>query len=99
VRSSLETPTPTAEEPEEILLDDQEEEEKQEQLSTPTPTHTAATMGSKAPSQEQETERGSIFSISGPVIVAENMIGCAMYELCKVGHHPGLRGDCRHYCW
>ena len=43
-------------------------------------------MGSKAPSQEQETERGSIFSISGPVIVAENMIGCAMYELCKVGN-------------
>lgn len=24
---------------------------------------------------------GSIFSISGPVIVAEHMIGCAMYEL------------------
>jgi hypothetical protein len=85
VRSSLETPTYTTEEPEEILLDDQEEKE-QEQLSTPTPTHTATTMGSKAPSQEQETERGSIFSISGPVIVAENMIGCAMYELCKVGN-------------
>ena len=85
VRSSLETTTYTAEEPEEILLDD-EEEEKQEQLPTPTPTQTATTMGSKAPSQEQETERGSIFSISGPVIVAENMIGCAMYELCKVGN-------------
>ena len=24
--------------------------------------------------------------MSGPVIVAENMIGVAMYELCKVGH-------------
>jgi len=24
--------------------------------------------------------------VSGPVIVAENMIGVAMYELCKVGH-------------
>ncbi|CAI7678400.1 unnamed protein product [Penicillium pancosmium] len=31
-------------------------------------------------------EHGSIFSISGPVVVAENMIGCAMYELCQVGH-------------
>ena len=29
---------------------------------------------------------GSIYSISGPVVVAENMIGCAMYELVKVGH-------------
>ncbi|KAF2725229.1 V-type ATPase [Polychaeton citri CBS 116435] len=29
---------------------------------------------------------GLVFSVSGPVIVAEHMIGCAMYELCKVGH-------------
>lgn len=43
-------------------------------------------MATKSASQEEETERGSIFSISGPVIVAENMIGCAMYELCKVGN-------------
>lgn len=83
-RSSLDTAVYTTEEPEEILLDDQEEEEP----STPTPTHTATTtdMGSKAPSQEEETEHGSIYSISGPVIIAENMIGCAMYELCKVGN-------------
>ncbi|SMN18301.1 similar to Saccharomyces cerevisiae YDL185W VMA1 Subunit A of the eight-subunit V1 peripheral membrane domain of the vacuolar H+-ATPase [Maudiozyma saulgeensis] len=33
-----------------------------------------------------ESEYGSIYSVSGPVIVAENMIGCAMYELVKVGH-------------
>ncbi|KAI9891217.1 MAG: H(+)-transporting V1 sector ATPase subunit A [Vezdaea aestivalis] len=33
-----------------------------------------------------EAQYGSIFSISGPVIVAENMIGCAMYELVRVGH-------------
>lgn len=33
-----------------------------------------------------EDQYGSIFSISGPVIVAENMIGCAMYELVRVGH-------------
>ena len=29
---------------------------------------------------------GSIYSVSGPVIVAENMIGCAMYELVRVGY-------------
>ena len=28
-----------------------------------------------------QDQDGSIFSISGPVIVAENMIGCAMYEM------------------
>ncbi|EHY54149.1 H(+)-transporting V1 sector ATPase subunit A [Exophiala dermatitidis] len=31
-------------------------------------------------------QNGTIFSVSGPVVVAENMIGVAMYELCKVGH-------------
>lgn len=30
---------------------------------------------------------GQIYSVSGPVVIAENMIGCAMYELVKVGHH------------
>lgn len=33
-----------------------------------------------------EKQNGAVFSISGPVIIAENMIGVAMYELCKVGH-------------
>ncbi|EOD52983.1 putative vacuolar dynamin-like gtpase protein [Neofusicoccum parvum UCRNP2] len=33
-----------------------------------------------------EEQYGSVFSVSGPVIVAENMIGCAMYELVRVGH-------------
>lgn len=37
-------------------------------------------------SDDGDSQQGSIFSISGPVIVAENMIGCAMYELCKVGN-------------
>ncbi|RLV84611.1 V-type proton ATPase catalytic subunit A [Meyerozyma sp. JA9] len=35
---------------------------------------------------DKEANYGQIFSVSGPVIVAENMIGCAMYELVKVGH-------------
>ncbi|GEQ72299.1 hypothetical protein JCM33374_g5986 [Metschnikowia sp. JCM 33374] len=34
----------------------------------------------------EESSYGQIFSVSGPVVVAENMIGCAMYELVKVGH-------------
>lgn len=35
---------------------------------------------------DAESNYGQIFSVSGPVVVAENMIGCAMYELVKVGH-------------
>ncbi|KAG7008229.1 hypothetical protein G7Y79_00006g018490 [Physcia stellaris] len=33
-----------------------------------------------------EEQYGSIYSVSGPVVVAENMLGCAMYELVRVGH-------------
>jgi hypothetical protein len=33
------------------------------------------------PSAEKESNTGKVFSVSGPVIVAEDMIGCAMYEL------------------
>ena len=37
--------------------------------------------------QENGDEHGgSIYSVSGPVVVAEHMIGCAMYELVRVGH-------------
>ena len=35
---------------------------------------------------DNESQYGLIFSVSGPVVVAENMIGSAMYELVKVGH-------------
>ncbi|KAI8096417.1 V-type proton ATPase catalytic subunit A [Halteromyces radiatus] len=35
---------------------------------------------------ERESEFGSIFSVSGPVVVAENMRGSAMHELVRVGH-------------
>lgn len=34
----------------------------------------------------KESEYGSIFSVSGPVVMAEHMAGSAMYELVKVGH-------------
>lgn len=40
----------------------------------------------KAEEYSKEGEYGSIYSVSGPVVVAENMIGCAMYELVRVGH-------------
>ena len=35
---------------------------------------------------EDDDQHGAIFSISGPVIVAEQMTGVAMNELCRVGH-------------
>lgn len=35
---------------------------------------------------DEDKQTGSIFSVSGPVIIAEHMIGVSMYELCKVGY-------------
>jgi hypothetical protein len=43
------------------------------------PIHTMAP--SRKAQEAEEDEYGAVFSVSGPVIVAENMIGCAMYEL------------------
>ncbi|KAF4917351.1 V-type proton ATPase catalytic subunit A [Colletotrichum fructicola] len=40
----------------------------------------------KKDSKDDESHIGKIFSVSGPVIVAEDMIGVAMYELVRVGH-------------
>lgn len=50
----------------------------------PSSTQSSTTM---APAKDQESH-GSIFSVSGPVVVAENMIGCAMYELVGVPRAP-----------
>ncbi|KZZ98408.1 vacuolar ATP synthase catalytic subunit A [Moelleriella libera RCEF 2490] len=59
------------------------------------PESTCSSASPKMPSRlEQKTNDGKddavhygkIFSISGPVIVAEDMIGVAMYELVRVGH-------------
>ncbi|KAI8642118.1 V-type proton ATPase catalytic subunit A [Parasitella parasitica] len=36
---------------------------------------------------ERESDFGSVFSVSGPVVIAENMRGSAMYELVRVGHN------------
>lgn len=68
-----------------LPLDGTEEEEADEETTTPTPTPTTTTT-KMAGNDDEESQQGSIFSVSGPVIVAEHMIGCAMYELCKVGH-------------
>ncbi|KAF7715729.1 V-type proton ATPase catalytic subunit A [Penicillium ucsense] len=38
-----------------------------------------------APAKDESHAHGKVFSVSGPVVVAEHMIGCAMYELCHVG--------------
>jgi len=35
---------------------------------------------------EEALPSGKIYSVSGPVVIAEDMIGVAMYELVKVGH-------------
>ena len=43
-------------------------------------------VASKESGLGDDEQHGAIFSVSGPVIVAEKMIGVAMYELCKVGH-------------
>ncbi|OMJ10269.1 V-type proton ATPase catalytic subunit A isoform 2 [Smittium culicis] len=36
--------------------------------------------------EANESDYGSIYSVSGPVVIAENMYGSAMYELVRVGH-------------
>ncbi|KIJ34632.1 hypothetical protein M422DRAFT_782784 [Sphaerobolus stellatus SS14] len=36
--------------------------------------------------EDHESRFGQVYGVSGPVVVAENMTGCAMYELVRVGH-------------
>ncbi|KAJ6611812.1 ATP synthase alpha/beta family, nucleotide-binding domain-containing protein [Mycena sp. CBHHK59/15] len=36
--------------------------------------------------EDRESRFGQVFGVSGPVVVAENMVGAAMYELVRVGH-------------
>jgi len=35
---------------------------------------------------DKESQYGTVFSVSGPVVVGEGMIGAQMYELVRVGH-------------
>ncbi|KAI5185599.1 V-type H+-transporting ATPase subunit A [Nematocida homosporus] len=43
-------------------------------------------------SRDKENMTGEIHTVSGPVVIASNMLGCAMHELAKVGHQ-GLMGE------
>ncbi|KAK0754543.1 ATP synthase alpha/beta family, nucleotide-binding domain-containing protein [Schizothecium vesticola] len=43
-------------------------------------------------SKDEELQGGKIYSVLGPVVVAEHMSGVAMYELVKVGH-DNLMGE------
>ncbi|OBZ75692.1 V-type proton ATPase catalytic subunit A [Grifola frondosa] len=36
--------------------------------------------------EDRESRFGQVFGVSGPVVIAENMTGSAMYELVRVGH-------------
>lgn len=49
-------------------------------LSTPV-IHLPASRTMAPSADAGESQHGSVFSVSGPVVVAEHMIGCAMYEL------------------
>ncbi|KAI0688756.1 V-type ATPase [Cytidiella melzeri] len=40
----------------------------------------------KIADEERESRFGQVFGVSGPVVIAENMTGSAMYELVRVGH-------------
>ncbi|PNH51197.1 hypothetical protein VD0002_g4139, partial [Verticillium dahliae] len=74
------TPTPNLPIPELVLPEDIEASKER----APSPPPSMAPKGNKG--GEDELNSGKIFSVSGPVIVAEDLIGVAMYELVKVGH-------------
>jgi V-type H+-transporting ATPase subunit A len=46
----------------------------------------------KIEDEDRESKFGQVFGVSGPVVVAENMTGCAMYELVRVGHDELVGG-------
>ena len=46
----------------------------------------------KVSDEHRESRFGSVFGVSGPVVIAENMIGAAMYELVRVGHDELVGG-------
>ena len=43
-------------------------------------------MTSTYDNEAKESDYGFIFKVSGPLVVADNMSGAAMYELVRVGH-------------
>lgn len=47
------------------------------------PISSSVTTNPSTMAPAESHEHGAIFSVSGPVVVAEHMIGCAMYELVR----------------
>jgi hypothetical protein len=47
----------------------------------------------KVRDEDRESMFGQVFGVSGPVVVAENMAGAAMYELVRVGHDELVGGS------
>jgi V-type H+-transporting ATPase subunit A len=55
----------------------------------------------KISDEDRESRFGQVFGVSGPVVIAENMTGSAMYELVRVGHDELVGGTsdlCRRPC-
>jgi V-type H+-transporting ATPase subunit A len=46
----------------------------------------------KIQDEDRESRFGQVFGVSGPVVIAENMTGAAMYELVRVGHDELVGG-------
>lgn len=46
----------------------------------------------KVRDEERESRFGQVYGVSGPVVIAENMTGAAMYELVRVGHDELVGG-------
>ena len=46
----------------------------------------------KIANEDRESRFGQVYGVSGPVVVAENMNGAAMYELVRVGHDELVGG-------
>jgi V-type H+-transporting ATPase subunit A len=46
----------------------------------------------KVRDEDRESRFGQVFGVSGPVVIAENMVGAAMYELVRVGHDELVGG-------
>lgn len=78
------SPVIAPQEPEIVVSSTAEERENTESLGG----KEEAKMGPKPQQKKEDDDEqvGTVFSISGPVIIAANMIGCAMYELVRVGH-------------
>lgn len=47
----------------------------------------------KISDEDRESRFGQVFGVSGPVVIAENMTGSAMYELVRVGHDELVGGN------